>query len=169
MNHKGMTLIELLSALSIAAILGLVAIPGLMTLVEKQRLRSSASTLFHTLSSARSTAVFRNIPITVWNQDGNWADGVEFFSDLNADAEKDTNEAVLYRQNEANAVEISGNRWVATSITFHPDGSAQTASGAFQVGTITVCGAELELGYKLILSIGGRIRLIKHASACKTP
>jgi type IV fimbrial biogenesis protein FimT len=168
MKHKGMTLIELLSALAIAAILGLVAIPGMMELIEKQRLRSSASTLFHTLSSARSTAVFRNIPITVWNQNGDWKDGVEFFSDLDADALRSNNEPILYRQAAANAVKINGNHWVATSITFHPDGSARTASGAFQVGTITFCGAELELGYKLILSIGGRIRLIKHATACKT-
>lgn len=161
MKIQGMTLIELLSTLAISAVLGLVAIPSLYETLQNHRLRTSAQTVYQTLSSARATAVMRNRQVTVWNSDGNWATNVEIFLDNNEDGSLDTGEPVLHRSTDQGNIQISGNRWVADYVKFAPDGSATTASGAFQVGTITVCRPDQSDAYQLIISIGGRIRMIK--------
>jgi type IV fimbrial biogenesis protein FimT len=161
MKIQGMTLIELLSTLAISAILSLVAIPSLYDTLQNYRLRSSAQVLFQALNSARASSVMRNNYVTVWNTDGNWANDVEIFLDKNEDGERSSDEQVLYRAVNQNNTQISGNRWVSNYIKFHPDGSAQTASGAFQVGTITVCIPNHTTAYQIIISIGGRIRMIK--------
>ncbi len=161
MKTQGMTLIELLSALAVAAVLGLVAVPSLYETLQNHRLRSSALTLFQVLSSARASAVMRSSHVSVWNTDGDWRSGVEIFLDDNKDGELNSGEQLLYRAAPQNHTQISGNRWVANYIKFHADGSAHTASGAFQVGTITVCSDQLDRGYHIILSIGGRLRMVK--------
>jgi type IV fimbrial biogenesis protein FimT len=161
MKTQGMTLIELLSTLAITAVLGLVAVPSLYETLQSHRLRSAALALFQTLSSARASAVMRSSHVSVWNTDGNWQNGVEVFLDNNENGELNNGEQVLYRATPQNYSQISGNRWVANYIKFHPDGSAHTASGAFQVGTITVCTEQLDRGYQIILSIGGRLRMVK--------
>lgn len=161
MKIQGMTLIELLSTLAVSAVLGLVAIPSLYETLQSHRLRSSAHTLFQVLSSARASAVMRNRYVSVWNTDGNWAGGVEIFLDDDEDGKPSGGEQVLYRSTPQNHTQMSGNRWVSNYVKFHPDGSAHTASGAFQVGTITVCTEEFDTGYQIILSIGGRLRMVK--------
>ncbi|MBU0537566.1 MAG: GspH/FimT family pseudopilin [Gammaproteobacteria bacterium] len=161
MKTQGMTLIELLSALAISAVLGLVAIPSLYNTLQSHRLRASAQTLFQTLNSARASAVMRNRQVTVWNTDGNWASDVEIFLDDNEDGELNAGEQILYRRANQEKIQLSGNRWVANYIMFHADGSAHTVSGAFQVGTITACTEDQSTGYQIVLSIGGRLRMVK--------
>lgn len=161
MKTHGMTLIELLSTLAISAVLGLVALPSLYETLQNHRLRSSAQGLFQVLSSARASAVMRNNQVSVWNTDGDWRDGVEIFLDHNENGEPSSGEQILYRAASQNNIKISGNRWVSDYIKFHPDGSAHTVNGAFQVGTITACTDDLDTGYQIVLSIGGRLRMVK--------
>ena len=167
MKIQGMTLTELLSTLAISAFLGVVAVPSLYETLQNYRLRSSAQALFQALSSARASSVMRNHFVTVWNTGGNWARDVEIFLDQNEDGKRSASEQVLYRSANQDYATITGNRWVADYVKFAPDGSATTASGAFQVGTITVCRPDHSHAYQLIISIGGRVRMIKsEIAAC---
>ncbi|WP_159269803.1 GspH/FimT family pseudopilin [Zhongshania aliphaticivorans] len=162
MKILGMTLIELISTLAVSAVLSLVAIPSLYQTLQQHRLKASAHTLFQALNSARASAVIRNQHVTVWNNDGDWTADVEIFIDDNENGERDSGELLLHRSADHSSINISGNRWVADYIKFHSDGSAHTANGAFQVGTITFCSEDLaDTAYQIVLSIGGRLRMVK--------
>jgi type IV fimbrial biogenesis protein FimT len=160
MENRGYTLFELVAALAITAILSFSAVPAFYNLLQQYRLRSTGQQLFHCLTSARATAVMRSKQITAENSDGDWSTGATLFEDDNGNGAQDNGEAVLLRMGNQGNVQIQGNRWVTDYVMFAPDGSAQTTSGAFQVGTITVCQTGYNEAYQLIISIGGRVRMI---------
>ena len=167
MENRGFSLFELIVVLTISSILTLSAVPAFYTLIQEHRLRAAGQQLFGLLTSARATAVMRRKQITVWNEDGDWSSDVALFEDNNSNGEREPSEIVLARNPAQKDVTISGNRWVADYVKFAPDGSATTASGAFQVGTITVCRPDHSDAYQLIISIGGRVRMVKsEIAAC---
>ncbi|MEX1667212.1 GspH/FimT family pseudopilin [Zhongshania arctica] len=167
MENRGFSLFELIGVLTITSILILSAVPAFYALIQEHRLRAAGQQLFGLLTSARATAVMRRKQITVWNEDGDWSSDVALFEDNNSNGEREPSEIVLARNPAQKDVTISGNRWVADYVKFAPDGSATTASGAFQVGTITVCRPDHSDAYQLIISIGGRVRMIKsEIAAC---
>ncbi len=67
--YQGLTLIELLMVLTVAAILAAAAVPAFLDLVAKQRLKGAAETLYGHLQHARLMAIKENMPITVTFQD----------------------------------------------------------------------------------------------------
>jgi len=62
---QGLSLIELLMILSVAAILAATAVPAFYNLIGKQRLKGAAETLFSDLQFARFTAIKKNTPIGI--------------------------------------------------------------------------------------------------------
>ena len=70
-KQKGFSLTELMVVVSVMGILGLVAVPNLVTTMPTYRLRSSAADLCSNLRRARSTAVKQNRDISIqFNIDG---------------------------------------------------------------------------------------------------
>jgi type IV fimbrial biogenesis protein FimT len=160
-ENRGFSLFELIAVLAITLILALSAVPAFSALIQEYRLRTAGQQLFSILTSARATAVMRSKQITVWNEDGDWSNQLAFFEDNNSNGEREQSEIILARNPAQKNVSITGNRWVANYVKFAPDGSATTASGAFQIGTITVCKPDHRDAYLIIISIGGRVRMIK--------
>ncbi|MDF1691172.1 MAG: GspH/FimT family pseudopilin [Zhongshania sp.] len=165
MDNRGVTLIELLAGLAISAILGLVAIPAFSALIQQQQLRGAANDVFRILTTARATAITQQNRISVWNQDGEWNRGVELFIDSNGNGQRESSEIILSRPADHPSVHISGNSKVANYVSYLPNGRAERASGAFQVGTIRLCKTGITEQYKIVISIGGRLRLEKTNSA----
>jgi type IV fimbrial biogenesis protein FimT len=161
MENRGFSLFELIGVLAITSILALSAVPAFYALIQEYRLRAAGQQLFSLLTSARATAVLRSKQITVWNEDGDWSSQVALFEDDNSNGEREPSEIILARNPTQKNVSITGNHWVANYVKFAADGSATTANGAFQVGTITVCRPDQREAYRLIISIGGRVRMIK--------
>jgi len=64
-SQAGFTMIELLTVVSIAAILAAVGIPSLLDTVRSAQLRSATSSLYDALLVARSEAVKRNAQVDV--------------------------------------------------------------------------------------------------------
>jgi type IV fimbrial biogenesis protein FimT len=160
-ENRGFSLFELIAVLAITSILALSAVPAFSALIQEHRLRAAGQQLFGILTSARATAVMRSKQITVWNEDGDWSSEVALFEDNNSNGEREQNEIILARNPNQKNVSITGNHWVANYVKFSPDGSATTARGAFQIGTITVCRPDQKDAYLIIISIGGRIKMIK--------
>lgn len=159
MKNRGYTLIELLTTLSVISLLLLVAVPAFSTLIDRQQLRSAGQALFLALNTTRATAITRQQRITLWNQDGNWQNNIILFTDDNANGKKDPGETTLRKFDDFRHLRISGNRWVSNYVSYSANGSAVMASGAFQVGTISICKPDVASGYQLVISIGGRVRL----------
>jgi type IV fimbrial biogenesis protein FimT len=62
---RGMTLIELLTVITIAAVLAMVAVPSFTKVIAKQRLKSAATNLQIALLTARSESLKRNASVCV--------------------------------------------------------------------------------------------------------
>ncbi len=64
-DHRGMTAIELLAALSIVAILSAMAIPAFRDFLQNNRAAEQSNALVGALALARNEAVTRGIPVSV--------------------------------------------------------------------------------------------------------
>lgn len=158
-TKEGTTLIELVVALSIVAILALVAVPAFTNLIEQHAIHSAGRDLYRAFNTTRSTAIMRRRPVGLSNLDGDWSSGMAIFIDDNTNGTFDKGEDLLRRFGGSSNVSTTGNYWLSDYVLFRPDGSAKAASGAFQAGSVSVCKAGVENGYKLVLSIGGRVRM----------
>ncbi len=77
----GLTLLELMICVAVLAVLGMLALPGLGTQLERQRLRNAAQTLAGDITEARFLAAQRGQPVHVQAQDGpQWCWGVAMSS-----------------------------------------------------------------------------------------
>lgn len=164
MENRGFTLIELVSALAISAILGLIAVPALNSLIQQQQLRSAAHDLHRLLNSARATAITHQSRTSVWNQNGDWNSGVELFTDTSNFGQRESTETIVSRFADRPRIHISGNLHVADYVSYLPNGRAVKANGSFQTGTITLCKTGVSDKYQLVINIGGRLRLEKSAA-----
>ncbi|WP_290704189.1 GspH/FimT family pseudopilin [Amphritea sp.] len=106
-TEKGVTLIELLVALSVLAILLTVGVPSLAGFVSSQKLDSTVQLLKDSYSQARYEAVTRQQPVTLCPLDvasgscgSSWSEGVFSYLDLNGDNSYDYLQDTLLRQNE---------------------------------------------------------------------
>lgn len=82
---RGFTLVELLIALAITAILAGMAAPSFSDLIETQRVKSAATDLLIVLNRARSEALKRNVDVTLSPPSANWADGWQIADPITGD------------------------------------------------------------------------------------
>jgi type IV fimbrial biogenesis protein FimT len=94
----GVTLIELIVTISIAAILMGIAIPSFSSIINSTRLTTYANALVTSLNLARSEAVKRGVQISVKREgstDNNWDSGWSIFTDLNGNGALDAADTLL--------------------------------------------------------------------------
>ncbi|MBD2858716.1 GspH/FimT family pseudopilin [Spongiibacter sp. KMU-158] len=157
-TQKGTTLIELIVALCVIAILSLVGVPAFSEFISEHKQRSVAQSLQRALNHSRAMAIYHQQPVTLWNINGSWQGKLEMFLDTDGNGEKADEEAVLRTITTHSDINILGNRHLKKAVTYYPDGSARRPSGAFQTGTLTICRAGEPGITELVLSIGGRLR-----------
>jgi type IV fimbrial biogenesis protein FimT len=99
---RGFTLVELLVAISIAAILLAVAIPSFQGLIKRNAIENLQTRFASALTAARSEAASRNVVTTICSSDtgtgcvvDKWSDGWIVFLDLNANGTWDNGEEIL--------------------------------------------------------------------------
>ena len=100
--QTGLTLIEVLVTLAVAAILIVVAIPSFQNMTKSNRLTTSVNDLVYALNLARSEALKSGSASVCPSNDqqtcsdnGSWTDGWIVFSDLNSNCTVDAGEAVI--------------------------------------------------------------------------
>ena len=72
---QGFTLIEMIIAIVIVAILLAIGVPGLRDLISMTNVRGAANDLYTDLTYARSEAIKRNVQVSVVQGTGGWTDG----------------------------------------------------------------------------------------------
>lgn len=101
MEIKGFSLLELLLALSLAALIAAAAIPAWQQLLDRSRATAEINRLIATIQYARSQAVHRRQTVTLCPADGqlgcggDWARGIIVFADGNSDGRRDSNDPLL--------------------------------------------------------------------------
>lgn len=102
-NHLGFTLIELMVAIAIAAILLGIAIPSFTTTITSNRLTTNANEMVTALNLARSEAIKRGKQVTVRSKNAStsWEGGWDVFVDVDAsNAFNDDGDATLCEATE---------------------------------------------------------------------
>jgi len=134
----GLTLIELLITLSIAAILLTTAAPSFTDIIKNNRMTTQLNELVAGLNVARSEAIKRANFVTVCmssdytNCNGNWSDGWIVFPDFNNDGVVSAGETVfrVYVASSTAAV-LSATVNLDDRITFDSEGRSVAYDGQF--------------------------------------
>ncbi len=164
LRQRGFTLLELMSTMSIAAVLTTTAIPSFNGLVQRNRISTEINTLISHMQYARSEAVKRGNRVVICRSaDGlscarteGWHKGWISFADINTNRERDSDENLLrIEAGKRNGVTISSGR--IRRVIFWPTG--QTRSGN---ATYTFCDPDYPQWAKaVIMSRTGRFRISK--------
>ncbi len=99
-RERGVTLVELMVVIAIAAILATIGVPSMLTFIQNNRLVSQANILLGSLNEARSHAVARARPVTVCGSadggacNGNWSAGWMSFVDTDGNGARAAGEEV---------------------------------------------------------------------------
>jgi type IV fimbrial biogenesis protein FimT len=162
-----MSLVELLVALAITAILAGVAAPSFAAYLEKQRVETTASRFHAHMSLARNTAITRGtVTVMQANVEKNWSRGWHVYVDRNGNDVQDQDEMdIAVAEATPGNVTVSGNASVVSAIRFGADGRPHLDGGGFQAGTITIA-AGCNFGTQLVMSRTGRVR---HATGSSPP
>ena len=169
----GVTLIELLVAMSILTILLAVGVPSFSQFNTNSRLSSFANTLLSHMSLARSEAIKRNARVALCKSpdnstcasSGDWSQGWIVFVDLDNNASIGSDEQIITTMPAlSTGYSFTGNANVSDYISYDGQGVPKLTSGGFQSGTITLCPAapaSSGSGRNIILSSSGRARVAK--------
>lgn len=170
---RGVTLIELLVAMSVSAILLTVGVPSFSQFTVNTRLNSYANAMFSHLTLARSEAIKRNTRVAMCKSSdgstcantGDWSQGWVVFADLDNSGSISGGEQVITTMPAfSTGFSFSGNANVSNYISYDAQGMTKLTSGGFQAGTIKLCPAAPAVagnGRNVILSSSGRSRITK--------
>ena len=166
----GFSLIELMVAVSVAAVLLAAAIPAFSSMMARNQLAVASNELRGALLAARQAAVMQGRPVSLCagtpeaGCTGDWSTGQWLvFHDADHDGDLDADER-LVRHGRApgggESVVVDGNGPFRTTLVYVPLGHAERISGAFGAGRLRIC-VPREISpnaNELVLSASGRVR-----------
>lgn len=165
----GFTLLEALVALAVMAILMGLAVPQGIGLRERQQLQAQAEDFWSSLMLARSQALLHQAHVTVCaaspagcDATAGWHAGWWVFVDGNRNGRRDADEPLLLqRGGTPTSVQVVGNSTVSHVIGYGAEGRSEGLGGGFQAGTVRLCAAGLDEGWRVVINAVGRPRLEK--------
>jgi type IV fimbrial biogenesis protein FimT len=170
----GFTLIEIMIALALFALLISIALPSYRDWIAAQQLANHAHFIADTLDLARSEAIKHGYRVNVCKSrdgrlcadEGGWEQGWLLFVDENHSGQVDDDEIVLHREGPAgNGITMQGNRPVEDYVSYTSLGHARLLSGALQMGTFVLCKPG-QNALKVVLANSGRARIDKTTDRC---
>lgn len=172
-RSKGVSLVEVVVALTIFSLLLGLAGPSYARWMAEQRLMGEARRLAESLALARSEAIKRNARVqlcpgktTGCADNGGWHQGWTLFVDRDSNAEIDVGEAlVAVELPSEQPITITGNRPVARYVSFTAIGRARLINGALQMGTFAICSRGLQ-EVQVVLANTGRTRIERTQETC---
>ncbi|MFC7300993.1 GspH/FimT family pseudopilin [Cognatiluteimonas weifangensis] len=148
-RQGGFTLVELMIAMAVLAIVLTLAVPGFESVVNSNRLTGAANELVNALQTARMEAIRRNRRIVVCLSDAAGAatpacsalapDGWIGFVDVDRDGSYGAGDTLLLTSTVAAPVRVASSASVAGKIVFRSDGLARDAADTLLDGVIAMC------------------------------
>ncbi|WP_333971751.1 GspH/FimT family pseudopilin [Alteromonas mediterranea] len=157
LTQAGLTLLEMLVAVAVLAIILTTVAPGIQNIIIKNRITADLNNLSAVAQRARFTAVDEQTSVTLCPTTNyaactnNWKNAKMVFVDANGNGSRDNSEALIIASdplNTANAV-----YGITGSLVFDEQGGINRAA------TITLCPSDNNADYAsaLLLSLYGRI------------
>ena len=168
------TLVELLVALAIAALLAMMAVPSFHDWLAAYQLANHAKHLAETMARARTEAVRRGHRVNLCKSpggggcadQGDWAAGFLVYVDINHDGRIDDGEPVLQTEGAApRGITVSANRPLDDYVSYTSLGQARMLNGALQMGTFTLCRSG-QRALQVVLANSGRVRVETTSDPC---
>lgn len=160
MYQRGLTLVELVVALSILAILLHLAMPAFRDLVDSHRREVAAGELLGALRNARTEAILRHRPMIVQPLQNDWAHGWQLIADDSGKGLDDPDNPILMVRQNDGKVRIVGNLRVASWVRFNALGGPSEQGGGQGNGTLHICDQRTGMTHlRVVVSRSGRVRL----------
>lgn len=170
-TQSGFTLVELMVAVSILAVLTTLALPDLRQFVVSNRLSSDVNSFVGLINYARSEAIVRNQDVVICPRsnsgitcasDASWgAYEMQAFVDLNGNGERNADELLLKTVPATDTTEtqrvLKRDSGVGR-IRFSAAGFSQTAH-RFDINAVGDAAFELKYGRSVCISRPGRVRV----------
>lgn len=159
--QSGLSLLELMVTLSIAAILLISGVPAVQQFVRNQHLKAAVNGLHQDLAAARAEAIHRGVnvvacpagPGLACKGSNDWSAGWVIFADRNSDRQRQETEPLIRHGQALEQVQII-NAPGRGELRFLPDGSAPGSNTS-----ISLCNRDgPKTARKLVISNIGRIR-----------
>ncbi|HYR01239.1 MAG TPA: GspH/FimT family pseudopilin [Casimicrobiaceae bacterium] len=170
----GVTLVELVIGLALAALLACVALPVYSDWIADYQVLNHAQKLAGTLNVARTEAVKQGRHVNLCKSAdlrdcataGGWEEGYIVHVDGDRDGAVDAGERALRVEGPATqGITIRGNRPVADYVSYTSLGTTRLLRGGLQMGTFTVCRSGRR-AVDVVLAHSGRARVQKSATLC---
>lgn len=171
---RGFTFLEAVTALAVAALLVVMALPSYRAWIVDAELRDRVDALVSALSLARAEAIKRQVRVNLCPSDdgthcasgGRWEAGWIVFADENHDGDRDPGEALVRVERAARpGITVRGNKPVTDYVSYTSFGHTRMTNGALQMGTITVCRPGSK-AVDVVLANGGRVRVDRTKNVC---
>jgi type IV fimbrial biogenesis protein FimT len=180
-TQRGFTLVELLTAMAVAGIVGMFVVPALNVFAANAALRGTAYDLMAAMTLARSEAVKHMSEVIVCRSadpmaaspscggaDGDWTTGWIVFASRDGDDDYDAGTDVLLGAGEASGprTRVLTNAGAASHVEFRADGSLNGAA----VAALAICDDRGEaVGKRIDLALVGRPGLTSATPAAPLP
>lgn len=176
LRTSGLTLVELIVAMAVAAVLVTAALPSMHQLLATSALDAATRRLFAHIQLARTSAVQMRSIATLCPLDAragsgtraetrcgdDWRNGYGVFIDRDGDTVLDEGDSVVAIEDAPKGVQVG---WRAfrrrNALQFRPDGATHLSNGTF-----TLCAAtHPPVARRLVVNVGGRVRTERHEHA----
>lgn len=150
MKQRGVTLIQMLSALAVAVLLTQLGMPAYARLSDDLHRAAAARDLAQALRSARSHAMLQSQPVLVQALDGNWGNGWQVMLEHNGQ--------VLREQRLSRPLKITSNR--GEQLKFSAQGVPLGANGNWLGSTMEICERLTATSqYQVVMASTGRVNV----------
>lgn len=174
--ERGFTLIEMMVAVALTALLLSMAVPALDAFTSNARQTSTINDFVSSMHIARSTAVTTNFRTTVCASSNgvscegvSWDQGWIVFSDRDSDQAVDNDETIVASSDGTRGLDIQSAEF-GQFLMYRPNGRVMTVSAAGNSGQFTVCDSRGSDHAKvLIVDLSGRPRLSKYLADGSAP
>ena len=165
-RDSGFTLIELMIAVALVAILLATAVPALDDFTNDARQTGAINDFISAIHVARNTAITTNSRVTMCASASgtnceftSWDSGWIVFGDLNSNGSLDVGETIVSASAAAEGLDIQSGEFPAT-LMYRPNGRAMTNALTGNSGEFTVCDFRGAEHAKVILvELSGRPRM----------